>query len=86
MDKIQQYSQPLLDRLQQELPRLGFVAQAPPGNPSPIVIFAHKDAETISRKLQAARINVRVAPYWMRISPSVCNDMHDIDRQLEALS
>ena len=83
---IQRYRQSMIDRLQQELPRLGFVPQTPVGNPAPIVTFAHKDAETITRKLEAARVNVRVAPYWMRIAPSVYNDMHDVERLLEALS
>jgi selenocysteine lyase/cysteine desulfurase len=49
------------------------------------VTFAHKDEAGISRKLQQARVNVRVAPYWMRISPSVYNDMTDIERLLAAL-
>jgi selenocysteine lyase/cysteine desulfurase len=83
---IQRHRQPLLDRLQQELPRLGFVPQTPPGSSSPIVTFAHRDAEGISRKLEQARVNVRVAPYWMRIAPSVYNDMDDIERLLDALA
>jgi selenocysteine lyase/cysteine desulfurase len=29
---------------------------------------------------------VRVAQFWMRIAPSVFNDMADVDRLLEALS
>lgn len=48
--------------------------------------FAHKDEAGINKKLAAARVNVRVAPYWMRISPSVYNDMGDVERLLEALS
>lgn len=86
VENIQRYRQPLVDRLQAELPRLGFVPQTPPGSTSPIVTFAHKDAERVQRRLQAARVNVRVAPTWMRISPSIYNDMHDIERLLEALS
>lgn len=85
VENIQRYRQPMIDRLQNELPRLGFKPQTPLANTSPIVTFAHKDAATINRKLQAARVNVRVADYWMRIAPSVYNDMHDIDRLLEAL-
>jgi selenocysteine lyase/cysteine desulfurase len=73
-------------RLQQELPRLGFRPQTPLDSTSPIVTFAHKDAATISKKLEAARVNVRVADYWMRIAPSVYNDMHDVERLLEALA
>ena len=86
VENIERYRQPMLERLQDELPRLGFKPQTPLGNRSPIVTFAHKDAETINRKLQAARVNVRVADYWMRIAPSVYNDMQDIDRLLEALA
>jgi selenocysteine lyase/cysteine desulfurase len=86
VENIQRYRQPMIDRLQRELPRLGFTPQTPAGSTSPIVTFAHKDAESITRKLTAARVEVRVAPYWMRIAPSVYNDLHDIDRLLEALS
>ena len=86
MERIQRHRQPLIDRPQQELPRLGFVPQTLLGSSSPIVTFAHRDAEGITRKLEKARVNVRVAPYWMRISPSVYNDMADIERLLEALS
>ncbi|MCH7570108.1 MAG: aminotransferase, partial [Deltaproteobacteria bacterium] len=86
VENIQHYRQPLLDRLQKELPPLGFVAQTPFGSTSPIVTFAHRDAEGINRKLRAARVDVRVAPYWMRIAPSVYNDMQDVERLLEALS
>ena len=86
VERIQEYRQPMLRRLQQELPRLGFRPQTPLDSTSPIVTFAHKDAATISKKLEAARVNVRVADYWMRIAPSVYNDMHDVERLLEALA
>jgi selenocysteine lyase/cysteine desulfurase len=86
VERIQDYRQPMLRRLQQELPRLGFRPQTPLDSTSPIVTFAHKDAATISRKLEAARVNVRVADYWMRIAPSVYNDMHDVERLLETLA
>jgi selenocysteine lyase/cysteine desulfurase len=85
VDNIQQYRQPMLRRLQAEMPRLGYLPQTPPDSTSPIVTFAHKDEAGINRKLQQARVNVRVAPYWMRISPSVYNDMSDIERLLAAL-
>jgi selenocysteine lyase/cysteine desulfurase len=86
VENIQRHRQPLVDRLQRELPRLGLVPQTPLDSRSPIVTFAHRDAAGLTRKLEAARVNVRVAPYWMRIAPSVYNDMQDVERLLEALS
>jgi selenocysteine lyase/cysteine desulfurase len=86
VQNIQNWRIPLIRRLQQEMPRLGFTPQTPLDSTSPIVTFAHKDEARITQKLQAARVNVRVAPYWMRISPSIYNDMQDIDRLLDALS
>jgi selenocysteine lyase/cysteine desulfurase len=86
IERIQAWRQPMLKQLQAEMPRLGFAAQTPPDSTSPIVTFAHKDAEAISKKLQTARVAVTVNPYHMRIAPSFYNDAHDIDRLLEALT
>lgn len=83
---IQAHRQPLLNKLQDELPRLGFVAQTPRDSTSPIVTFAHKDAERLTKRLAAAKVDVRIADYWVRIAPSVYNDMADIERLLEAVS
>jgi selenocysteine lyase/cysteine desulfurase len=84
--RIQDHRLPLLRKLQAEMPRLGFVPQTPVDSTSPIVTFAFKDAAEINKKLAAARVSVRVADHWMRIAPSVYNDMADVDRLLEALS
>jgi selenocysteine lyase/cysteine desulfurase len=86
VEAIAAHRQPLVQRLQAEMPRLGFTPQTPPESTSPIVTFAHKDEAGITRKLAAARVDVRVAPYWIRIAPSVYNDMADIERLLEALA
>lgn len=86
VENIQRHRLPMLKKLQEEMPRLGYKPQTPLTNTSPIVTFAHKDADTINRKLAAAKVTIRVADYWMRIAPSVYNDMHDIDRLLEALA
>jgi selenocysteine lyase/cysteine desulfurase len=86
VDSIQAWRQPMLRKLQAEMPRLGFAALTPPDSTSPIVSFAHKDAPTISKKLQTARVGVTVTPYYMRIAPSIYNDLHDVDRLLEALA
>jgi selenocysteine lyase/cysteine desulfurase len=86
VDNIQSWRQPLLRKLQTEMPRLGFPSQTPTDSTSPIVTFAHKDAEAIKKKLQAARVAVTVTPYYLRVAPSFYNDLHDIDRLLEALA
>ena len=83
---IQSWRQPMLKRLQEEMPRLGFTRATPLGTTSPIVTFASKDTTAAAKKLEAAKVNVRVAPYWIRIAPSIYNDMRDVDRLLEALS
>ena len=86
IEEIQHYRQPMLQRLQQEMPRLGFTAATPLDSTSPIVTFASKDTREAARKLEAAKVNVRVAPYWIRIAPSIYNDMHDVERLLDALA
>jgi selenocysteine lyase/cysteine desulfurase len=84
--EIERYRQPMLKRLQEEMPRLGFTPATPADSTSPIVTFTSKDTREAARKLEAARVNVRVAPYWIRIAPSIYNDMHDVDRLLDALA
>jgi selenocysteine lyase/cysteine desulfurase len=83
--RIQAYRQPLVDRVQRELPRLGFEPMTPPGSTSPIVTFAHPDTRAVAEKLKRAKVDVAVYPHRIRVSPSVYNDQGDIDRLLEAL-
>ena len=60
----------------------------PPGSTGPNVTFAKQNiAQTeIPRKLQAARVNVRLSTHWMRLSPSVYNDMADVERFLDVIA
>ena len=85
---IQAHRQPLIKKLQQEMPRLGFIPVTPPESTGGNVTFAKTNLgqTDLPKRLQAAKINVRIATHWMRISPSVYNDMADIERFLEALS
>jgi len=85
---IQAHRQPLIKKLQQEVPRLGFTAVTPPNSTGPIVTFAKQNiAQTdIARKLQAGKVNVRLSTHWMRLSPSVYNDLTDVDRFLNVVS
>lgn len=85
---IQAHRRPMIEKLQQEVPRLGFTPVTPPGSTGGNVTFAKTNVgqSDLPRKLQAARINVRVDTHWMRLSPSVYNDMSDIDRFLDVIS
>jgi len=74
--------------LQQEVPRLGFTAVTPPTATGGNVSFARKGlAESdVPKRLAAAKVNVRLGRDWMRLSPSVYNDMADIERFLAVLA
>jgi len=86
VENIQAHRQPLLRRLQKELPRLGFEPMTPAEGTSPIVTFAKKDTQEIARRLKRANVDISVYEHRVRISPSVYNDMADVDRLLEALA
>jgi selenocysteine lyase/cysteine desulfurase len=86
VENIQRHRQPLLRRLRDELPRLGLTLATPEDSTSPIITFATRDGAAVEKKLQAANINARVSRYWVRFSPSVYNDMRDIERVLSALA
>lgn len=85
VDTIQRYRQPMLDRLQLELPKLGFI-QLTPQSRGPIVAYAYKGATAkFGANLKKAKITVTLSENIMRVSPSVYNDMEDIERLLNAL-
>jgi hypothetical protein len=69
------HRQPLLRRLEQEVPRLGYPLLTPRGSTSPIITFGAKDGMVIEKRLTAGRVAARVSKYWFRFSPSVYNDM-----------
>ena len=86
VDRIEAHRRPLLDRLREEMTGLGLECVTPPGTTSPILTFAVPDGDPIRRRFERAGIDARVASTFVRFSPSVYNDMSDIDRVLEALS
>jgi selenocysteine lyase/cysteine desulfurase len=84
---IQQYRQPMIDRLQTLLPRHGYLPMTPQGSTSPIVSFALENAgKKLKAKLDAAGINIQLYQNRFRISPSVYNTMDDIDYLIATLS
>lgn len=86
VEKIHAHRQPLLKKLREEMPRLGFTSITPPESTSAITSFTMKDRANVVERLKKANVNVRVAEDFLRVSPSVFNDMGDVDKMLEALS
>jgi selenocysteine lyase/cysteine desulfurase len=87
IERIHAHRQPLLRRLHDELPRLGFRSITPAGTTSAIVAFTAPDAEQrFAARLKQANVSVTLSGERMRISPSFFNDIHDLDRLLSALA
>ena len=86
VEKIQAHRQPLLKKLREEMPRLGFTPLTPPETTSALISFSMKDRAHVGERLKKSNVNVRVAEDFLRVSPSVFNDMGDVEKLLEALS
>ena len=86
VEAIQRHRQPLLDKARRELERKGFPCMTPEGATSPLLTFVHEDAGALSARLDAARVKITLSKNRFRISPSVFNDMADIDQLLQALA
>jgi selenocysteine lyase/cysteine desulfurase len=70
------------------MPRLGYEPATPEDSLAPIVSFAYapEKRQAISAKLKDARVEVKMDQGLIRISPSVFNNIADVDRLLEAVS
>jgi selenocysteine lyase/cysteine desulfurase len=82
---IKAHRQPLIQRLQKELPALGFEPMTPLESTSPLVAFAIRDTKKLAKKLTAAKIDIAVYPHRIRVSPSLYNDQNDVDALLHSL-
>ena len=87
IDKIRSHARLLTDRLQAELPPLGYLPLTPRGTETPIVAFGLKDGAATSRTLQAGKIVGTVVgnENRLRLSVSVFNTHDDIDRAVAVL-
>ena len=87
IDKIRSHARLLTDRLQAELPPLGYLPLTPRGTETPIVAFGLKDGAATSRTLQAGKIVGTVVgnENRLRLSVSVFNTHDDIDRVVDVL-
>ena len=87
VSRIHEHRQPLLRRLHEELPRAGFTSITPPATTSAIAAFTAPDAEKrFGPRLKQANVSVTIGGDRIRISPSIYNDMRDIERLLSVLS
>jgi len=59
----------------------------PPGSEAPLVVFALEGAaRRLEPALAAARIKVQLYKNRIRISPSVYNDMGDVDQLMRVIA
>jgi selenocysteine lyase/cysteine desulfurase len=88
IDRLVRHRQPLMERLCQELPRIktGFTPLTPPDSTSPILACSYKGAARLAKPLRDSNIQVSVYENRIRISPSVYNDMEDIEKLLRVIS
>jgi selenocysteine lyase/cysteine desulfurase len=86
VDAIQRYRQPMIDRLQTELPAKGFEPMTPLPSTGPIVCFAYRGADArLGPAFDKSKVKVSLYENYIRVSLSVFNDMEDIDRLISAI-
>jgi selenocysteine lyase/cysteine desulfurase len=88
VDRIRTHAKQLTDRLQQELPPLGYTSLTPAGTQTPIVAFQLKDTAATAKALQAGKVTATIISNEnrLRLSVSVFNNHDDIDRVVAVLS
>lgn len=87
VSRIQAHRQPLIDRLQREMPRLGYESITPRDTGTALVSFRHNgDTQALRNRLDGAGVIASIADHHIRLSPSVFNDMSDIEVLLDALA
>ncbi len=87
VDTIHARRQPLLARLREALPRLGWTPITPPESTSALIVFTYPGAEArYAERLRAAQVTVSLSRDRMRVSPAVFNTMEDVERLIGVLS
>jgi selenocysteine lyase/cysteine desulfurase len=84
---IRAHARQLTDRLQKELPPLGYKPLTPMGTETPTVAFEVKDAAATTKLLQAGKVvgTVIANENRIRLAVSVFNTHEDIDRAVAVL-
>jgi len=87
LPNIRAHAKQLTDRLQKELPPLGYKPLTPMGTETPTVAFELKDAAATTKLLQAGKVvgTVIANENRLRLAVSVFNTHEDIDRAVAVL-
>src|SRR6187431_3268222 len=87
LDKIRAHARQLTERLQTELPAIGYKSLTPKGTETPILAFELKDAAATAKALRDAKVagTIIANENRLRLSVSVFNTHDDIDRVVAAL-
>ena len=86
VDNIMAHRTPLLARLRAGLAERGYAVVTPPESRAPLMTCVLEGArDKLLAPLTAAKIQITLSRNRFRISPSVFNDMDDIERLLAAL-
>jgi selenocysteine lyase/cysteine desulfurase len=87
LDKIRAHARQLTERLQNELPPLGYTPLTPRGTETPILAFGLKDAAATAKALQAGKVEATIIANEnrMRLAVSVFSTHDDIDRVVNVL-
>jgi selenocysteine lyase/cysteine desulfurase len=89
LTNIRAHARQLTDRLQTELPAIGYPSLTPKGNETPIVAFELKNRPALVQlRLQEARIAATIIPAErrLRLAVSVFNNHEDIDKLVKTLA
>jgi selenocysteine lyase/cysteine desulfurase len=86
VDTINAHVRPMVARLQDALPRLGFISMTPRESRSAITCFLVPDPERVRTQLKQHKIQARLWGHQLRIAPAIHNSHDDIERLIEALS
>lgn len=86
VDKIMKYRQPMLDLLQDEIPKIGFNPLTPKGSVSALLAYECEDARNrLTPIMDEAGISMSIYKGHFRIALSVYNDMDDMNYLLKTL-
>ncbi|WP_260928430.1 aminotransferase class V-fold PLP-dependent enzyme [Novosphingobium sp. 9] len=86
VDRLTAARRPLMARLHAGLTEKGYSVVTPPDSRTPLITCVLEDARgRIAAPLKAAGVQITVSKNRFRVSPSVFNDMADIERLLDVL-